>query len=151
MNIAIIFIFGIIIQIFLSRYFIFSGIGINVMLLLTIEVSLIKGPVNGMSFGFFSGIFEDIYSMGIIGAGSLIRTITAFFAGSVKGKFAVKNAIFQFILVFILSIIHGLFMYLIRIIFAYPEISVMSIIGSACVNGIIAPLVFLIVEKIIAR
>ncbi len=142
---------GFVVQLILSKYFSFEGISINIMLLLTIEISLVKGQYYGELFGFFSGLIEDIFVMGIIGTRALIRTMIGLFAGSLKGKFTAQNIFFQFFLTFIVFVVHSFFIYFIRLIFNYPPPMMKNIFVYAGINGILAPIVYYLVKKADAK
>lgn len=147
MRMVLILFVGFVVQLILSKYFSFGGIGINILLLLTIEMSLIKGSYYGELFGFFSGLIEDIFVVGIIGARALIRTIAGFFIGSLKSKFSVQNIIFQFLLTVTVFIVHGIFIYYVRLIFSCPPLVFKNIFLCAGINGLLAPFVYYLVKK----
>ncbi len=151
MRTTLLLIISFILQLILSKYLSYGGIGINILLILTIEISLIRGSRRGMWFGFCSGFIEDVFLMGVIGARSLVRTITGFLLGNIRGKFEVHNIMFQFILTFTVFTIHDLSVYIFKLIFAYPESNIRNIFIRAVLNGIIAPIMYYITEKTIAR
>ena len=151
MGIVVLLFFGFISQIILSKYFSYGGIGVNILLLLTIEVSVIKGSRYGEVFGFFSGLLQDIFTLGIVGSRALIGTLTGFFAGGLRSKFEAHNIFFQIILTCIIFVIQGFFVYFIRLIFTYPAITIKNIFINAVLNGLFAPVLYLLVSKIRAR
>lgn len=138
---------GLVVQLFLSKYATFNGIGINILLILTIQMSLIRGSSTGMFFGLFTGLLEDFYVMGILGARAFIRTCAGFFLGTIKGKFSVGNIFFQLFIVFIIFLIHGLFIYLLRVVFSYTHMTIRQIFANAGINSLFAPIVFHIINR----
>lgn len=151
MNILLLTIFALVFQIILSNYFVYGGFGINILLLLTVEVALIKGSYEGTATGFITGLVEDILEMGILGANSFVRVFVGFMVGFIKNKFDVGNVIFQVMITFLVFVIHGLSIYVIKAIFNYPLPLIKSIIINACINSILAPFIYLLVRKTIAR
>lgn len=151
MRMIVTFLIGCIVQLMLFSYLSIEGVGINILLLLTIEIALVNGSYPGEIFGFISGFVEDIFIFGIIGARALIRTFIGYIAGKFKGNFEVQNLFFQFGFVFVVFMIHGYFIYLIRLIFSYSPIVLNKVLLNAVINGLFAPVVYYIVRKINAR
>ena len=141
---------SIILQLFCSRYLSFSGIQINVMLIFLVEIALIKGSNHGQVFGFITGIIEDLITMGIMGARSLIRTLIGFLAGRLKGKFSVNNPLFQIILTFIVFVFYGFSMYFLSLFFSEQIISPGSVFLNAAVNSMLAPIFYFFLSRISA-
>ncbi|MFH1414939.1 MAG: rod shape-determining protein MreD [Elusimicrobiota bacterium] len=131
-----------IVQILLLRYIISGETGINLFLIVTIEMALIKGSLYGEVTGFITGLIEDVAHMGVIGSRALIRTLVGFLTGSLKGKFAAGNILFQFIVTFIVFVVHGIFIYLLRLVFGLPPSSLHRLFMNAGLNGLIAPLIY---------
>jgi rod shape-determining protein MreD len=151
MQILILLLSGFFFQILLAKFFAIGGISINIMLLLTIEIAVVEGANKGQVFGFFTGLLEDILTLGIIGIRSLIRTIIGFIVGNIKNQFDEGNVLFQIVLVFFIFLIHGFFIYFMRIIFSYPEIIIRNIFINALINGLLAPFIFFLVVRTSAR
>ncbi|MGM0441131.1 MAG: rod shape-determining protein MreD [Elusimicrobiota bacterium] len=129
-----------------------GGVGINLMLLLTVEISLIRGKQQGQVFGFFSGLVEDILSMGLLGEKVLIRTVIGNLLGRFKNHITVGHFIFQIFITFIIFFVHSYAIYFVRLIFSYPSsISVSKVIVYSIVNSLLAPVVYVVVKKTIAR
>ncbi|MEA3506888.1 MAG: rod shape-determining protein MreD [Elusimicrobiota bacterium] len=147
MKLLLTFIAGFIVQTFLYRRTHFF-INIDIMLILTLEVSLIRGSRKGEFFGFFAGLAEDILFIGLLGEKALIRTLGGYLAGKFRGRFNEGDFIFQFIitsLIYAASIYAGI---LIRLIVGAPATYPHSIILSAALNGAAAYFVYHILRKI---
>jgi len=140
-----------ILQLLCSRYLAFSGVHINIMLIFLIEIGLIRGSNYGQVFGFITGLIEDLTTMGLIGARSLIRTLIGFLAGRLKGKFSVNNPIFQIILTFTVFVFYGFSMYFLSLLFSKQIISLGSIFLNAAVNAMLAPVFYFFLSRISAR
>lgn len=147
MRLVLTFIAGFILQAFLYRNAPLS-INVDIMLILTLEVSLIRGSRKGELFGFFSGLIEDILFIGMLGEKALIRTLGGFIAGKFRGRFNEGNFVFQFI---IASLIYAASVYaavLLRVILGYPPAYPQSIVLSAFLNGVVAYFIYHILIKI---
>ncbi len=141
-----------ILHVLLHRYLGIGSIGINLLSLVTINIALVRGSEKGQSFGFFSGLLEDVLTAGLLGERALLRTLLGFTAGKMKGKFSEGNIIFQFFLTFILIITYSLLAILIRRIFAEPyTINFGSILLYSMLNAAVSPIVYKIILIIYAR
>lgn len=142
---------GFITQIIITKYFSYGGVGVNLLLLLTIEFSIIKGARYGEVFGFFSGLLQDIFSIGIIGARALTGTCTGFFVGGLKSKCDTHNIFFQIFITIVIFIIQGFLVYFIRLMFSYPAMMLKNIFINAVLNGLLAPVLYFLINKVSAR
>ncbi|GEM_PF-2631846 len=147
MQLIITIILGFLLQLLSFRYFSYQGIGVNVMLILTIEVALVKGGDRGGLFGFIGGIIEDMFFFGVIGERTIIRLLLGYAAGWIGDKFKAHSFLLQFMLVFISVILQAAFILAVRTLFRYPVISHKNILITAAVNGVVAPLIYTAVKK----
>jgi len=146
MNTVITLIAGFGVQLLLYRYLSINGISLNILFLLTIEISFMKGPLKGEIYGFFSGLLEDIVMLGLIGERALVRTIIAFMSGSLKGKFSVENPFFQFFFVFAVYILNFYFILIIRMIFSFPAPAAKFVLINAILHGVFSYPVYKLVK-----
>ncbi|MFC2061979.1 rod shape-determining protein MreD [Elusimicrobiota bacterium] len=128
-----------------------AGVNINILLILTVEIALIRGSYRGEIFGFFSGLLEDIFVFGLIGERAIIRALAGFLIGKFSRRFSVENVVFQFFLVFFVFIIHSGFIYVVRLIFSYPPPALNKVLLNSAINGFLAPGIYHIIRKTIAR
>ena len=137
-----VFIIGFFIQFLLYGALPFENLKIDLLLIITISSAVTQGSLVGEVTGFFSGIIEDITTMGIFGGKSLIRIIIGYFSGKLKGRIMESSVFFQIALVFVMFIISGFAGILIQIIYSYPSISIKQVFINAIVNALISPAVF---------
>ncbi len=143
---------GFIIHILLHRHLGSGAAGINLLTLMTINIALVRGKGQGQSFGFFSGLLEDLLTAGLLGERVILRTLLGFTAGGMKGKFSEGNVVFQFFMTFILIVIYSFSSVLLRIIFGEPyTLSIGSIILYSALNALVSPVVYKIIIFIYAR
>ncbi|NLB35323.1 MAG: rod shape-determining protein MreD [Elusimicrobia bacterium] len=140
-------IIGFLFQIFIYRYVNISGVSINIMLILTLQISLVAGGNRGMFFGFFSGLLEDLFFPGLLGERALVRLIIAYFVGSLRGRFSPGNVLFQFIVNTSSYLIHFGGIFLIRTIFSLSTPPAVRLVPSALVVGLFAPVFYFIVSR----
>ncbi len=133
-------------QLFFYRYLSFRGVSVNILIILTIQVALVKGRGRGAVFGFFSALAEDLFLSGLIGERIISRVITGWYAGKLKGKVSPGNFLFQFLFVFAAYLFQALLIFLIRMAMGFPQISLRQAVPTAAAGGLIAPLVYIIIK-----
>ncbi len=146
MRIILTFIIGFILQSLLYRNFPIP-LNIDIMLIITIEISLIRDSSSAEVFGFFSGLVEDILFFGMWGQKALIRTLAGFIGGRFKGKFNEGNFFFQLIITALIYIFAQFLGLLISLIMSGKSIYPPNIILSALLNGLLAFFVYHILKR----
>ncbi len=116
----------------------------DLFLILSIYFGMMKGKRDGMNFGFFGGLLEDIFILGPFGANAVSYTIFGFISGEIKGKVIGDSIVPQSIIIFLFSLVHYVVVYFLRLIF-YTKMpfSPVEWIIYAGYNGIIGPLIFI--------
>ncbi|MGM0567997.1 MAG: rod shape-determining protein MreD [Elusimicrobiota bacterium] len=143
---------GVILHVLMQRYLSVNGVGINLLMLMTIEFSLIKSPEKGQVFGFFSGLIEDIVTAGLLGEKALLRTLAGFVSGKMKGKFSEGNFIFQLFMTFSLFFLYSYMTVVLRMVFSQPySASAGPILIYSAVNALAAPFVYKVMHFIYAQ
>ena len=138
---------GFFFQILVFRYINISGVTVNIMLILTVQIALISGRNRGMIFGFFSGILEDLLFPGLLGERVLARVLIAYLIGSFRGKLSPGNFFFQFIINAAAYLFHFGVIFLIRSVFSIPAPSAVRLIPSALAAGLFAPVFYFIMSR----
>lgn len=62
------------------------GISVNIYLLLVIAVALWRGRLAGEIFGFFFGLWADVFSIYLFGINSFLLTLTGFIVGNFRQR-----------------------------------------------------------------
>jgi rod shape-determining protein MreD len=111
-----------------------GGLTPNLLIILTVWITISEGQLIGLFAGFGIGLLFDIFSLDVIGTNALAQTITAFFTGWFykEGK---KNLIlgnFRFILIVFL----GSFFHNIIYFFLYLKVSELNFINFFLKYGI---------------
>ena len=150
---GLIIIIALIIQLTILNSFTLQGIKPDLILILVIAFALLKGPEEGAIVGFFSGLLQDIFSIGLLGVHALIKTVTGFLCGLLKERMFAEHILFVIPLVTIFATIFksGL-MFLVldafgmeaaNLIWSLKHIS----IPEALYNGFLSPFIYLGIKK----
>ncbi len=104
----------------LSFFFLISisGVTPDLLILLTIWITLAEGHFFGLFAGFFIGLFFDFVSMNLVGVNALTKTIVAFVAGLFYKEGEFNNIIRSnkfFVIVILSTLLHNMLYYLILI------------------------------------
>jgi rod shape-determining protein MreD len=91
----------------LARY-VRGTAAVDLVLVVVVYVALTSGPVAGLLTGTFAGLIQDFLSTGIIGIGSLAKTVVGFVTGIVGTQFIVTQPIPRFLVFFAATILHAL-------------------------------------------
>ena len=118
----------------------------DVLLIVSLYLSLHNGKVFGVSSGFVSGLFLDFLSVSPFGLHCLLRTIIGYVMG-IFNKTLNMNGIFLPILIgFVATLMKVLFVFIISVFFP-DSVVPYSLLSKAflfelCANSILTPLVF---------
>jgi|DewCreStandDraft_5_1066085.scaffolds.fasta_scaffold89773_2 rod shape-determining protein MreD len=104
----------------LSFFFLISisGVTPDLLILLTIWITLAEGRFFGLFAGFLIGIFFDFVSMNLVGVNALTKTVVAFVAGLFYKEGEFSNIIRTnkfFVIVILSTLLHNILYYLILI------------------------------------
>jgi rod shape-determining protein MreD len=131
----------------LARY-VRGTAAVDLVLVLVVYVALTSGPVTGLLTGTFAGLVQDFLSTGIIGIGSLAKTIIGFLTGIIGTQFIVAQSIPRFLVFFGATLLHavvfmGLYILLDLRQFEQPY---RAVAGQAAGNAVIGVVMFQLVE-----
>ena len=71
---------------------------VNLVVVAVVYVALVFGPVTGMMAGTAGGLAQDALAGGIVGVGSLSKTIVGFLAGLLGAQFIVAQPLPRFVM-----------------------------------------------------
>ena len=91
---------ALVLQTTLARYLVRGSVGVDLVLVVVVYVSLKSGPTAGMLTGTVSGLMQDSLMTGIVGIGSLGKTLVGFLAGIVGRAFIVTQPVPRFLVFF---------------------------------------------------
>ena len=70
------------------------GIKPDLILIVIVVFSLLKGGKEGAISGFISGLLQDIFSIGLLGINALAKTVIGFICGILKEKMFHEHMLF---------------------------------------------------------
>ncbi|MCK5533564.1 rod shape-determining protein MreD [bacterium] len=122
----------------------FLGVIPNILLILIIWFSFLKGSYKGQIMGFVTGIVADSFSIGIFGANALLFTGIGFFVGLLKKKVDEDNILVQILLVFIITLFYCFGFWMLTKIFGEGKEIILgkTLLFLPLYNGLLAPLCF---------
>jgi rod shape-determining protein MreD len=95
----------------LERFLIRGTVAVDLILVVVVYAALSFGPVTGLLTGTFAGLVQDYMSTGVVGIGSLAKTIVGFFAGIIGTQFIVAQPLPRFVVFFTATLVHAAIFY----------------------------------------
>ncbi len=131
---------------------VFSRISIGsaapqVVLLSVVAWSLVRGPLEGVVWGFFGGVFYDLASGGPVGASALGLIAVAAIAGTIGGRAFGSNPLLPMIGVFLASFVYFMVVSFVMATLHYPtdwstivrDIALPTAVANALLSLIVYP------------
>ena len=123
---------------------------VNLVVVAVVYVALLYGPVAGLLAGTAGGLAQDALAGGIVGVGSLSKTIVGFLAGLLGSQFIVSQPFPRLIMFISASVLHevcyqGLFALIEVRAFRLPYTPVLI---QAAINGMVGLTAFFVVERL---
>jgi rod shape-determining protein MreD len=91
---------ALVLQTTLARFLVRGSVGVDLVLVVVIYISLRGGPTVGMLTGTVAGLAQDALTTGVVGIGSLGKTIVGYLAGTVGTAFIVAQPLPRFLVFF---------------------------------------------------
>lgn len=128
------------------------GVVPDIPLVALIWISYVNGPICGPSSGFLAGIIEDLTSAAPVGFHAFVRTVVATAASLLHGSFFIDRFFLPIVLGILATVTKALAAGLLHLLFgsavhAYSFLD-KAIWLEAAYNGVIAPLVFLLLSPL---
>jgi rod shape-determining protein MreD len=144
---------ALLIQLTLLNSFTIQGLKPDLILLVVLIFSLLKGAEEGTVSGFASGLLQDIFSTGLLGVNALVKMVIGFISGILKEKIFTEHILFLIpIITFVVSISQSILMLLILHAFGIEYSMVWSlkkiVLPEALYNSLLSPFVFLGIKKL---
>lgn len=127
------------------------GVQPDFVIIITMTLALMRGPVSGSIGGFVGGFLRDLYSQGILGLHALVNTLIGYFIGRIS-----EDAGFSIFLglaaVFFGSMAAETSRISMSVILGIDRVDIFSslfrtVLPFAIYNTLLFPLIFLAVEK----
>jgi rod shape-determining protein MreD len=88
---------ALVLQTTLARYLVRGSVGVDLVLVVVVYLSLKAGPTVGILTGTVAGLMQDSLMTGIVGIGSLGKTVVGYLAGTVGRAFIVMQPVPRFL------------------------------------------------------
>ena len=104
---------ALLIQLTLINSITILGVKPDLIMVVVVVFSLLKGEKEGTISGFASGLLQDIFSTGLLGINALAKTVIGFICGILKEKIFHEHILFLIpVITFIASIMQSILIFL---------------------------------------
>ena len=142
-------------QAMLAPYMAIGGIVPNFMLLVTVTLALVEGPVTGCAAGFVGGLIFDLLGTGPVGPMALVLAVTGYLAGQLQENMFAEGWLMPITVVAIASLgselAYGLILDLIGSGGPFVMTFVTKMLPGAVYNTALAMLVYPWLARILRR
>ena len=123
---------------------------VNLVLVAVVYAALVFGPITGLMAGTTGGLAQDALAGGIVGIGSLSKTIVGFLAGLLGAHFIVAQPLPRFVMFVSASVVHEIcYQGLSALVEVRPlRLAYGPVLTQAAINGIVGLTAFFVVERL---
>ena len=123
---------------------------VNLVLVAVVYAALVFGPITGLMAGTAGGVAQDALAGGIVGIGSLSKTIVGFLAGLLGAHFIVAQPLPRFVMFVSASVVHEIcYQGLSALVEVRPlRLAYGPVLTQAAINGIVGLTAFFVVERL---
>jgi rod shape-determining protein MreD len=141
------------IQLTLINSIIILGLKPDLIMVVVVVFSLLKGEKEGTISGFASGLLQDIFSTGLLGINALAKTVIGFTCGILKEKIFYEHILFLIpVITFIASFMQSILIFLLLRAFGIEYGLAWSLkqiaLPEALYSSLLSPFVFLAINKL---
>ena len=144
---------AIVIQLTLINSITILGLKPDLIMVVVVVFSLLKGEKEGSISGFASGLLQDIFSTGILGINALAKTVIGFTCGILKEKIFHEHILFIIpVITFISSFMQSILIFLLLRAFGIEYNLAWSLkqvaLPEALYSSLLSPFIFLAINKL---
>lgn len=144
---------ALLIQLTLINSITILGLKPDLIMVVVVVFSLLRGAKEGTVSGFASGLLQDIFSTGLLGMNALAKTVIGFFCGIIKEKIFREHILFIIpVITFIASFIQSILMFLLLRAFGIEYGLAWSLkqvaLPEALYSSLLSPFIFLAINKL---
>lgn len=144
---------ALLIQLTLINSITILGLKPDLIMVVVVVFSLLKGEKEGTISGFASGLLQDIFSTGLLGMNALVKTVIGFTCGILKEKIFHEHILFLIPLItFIASFMQSILMFLLLRAFGIEYNLAWSLkqvaLPEALYSSLLSPFIFLAINKL---
>ena len=147
---------ALVIQLTLINSVTILGIKPDLILIVIVVFSLLKGAKEGTISGFTSGLLQDIFSTGLLGINALAKTVIGFTCGILKEKIFYEHILFLIpVITFIASFMQSILIFLLLHAFGIEYNLAWSLkqvtLPEALYSSLLSPFIFLVINKLFQK
>jgi rod shape-determining protein MreD len=144
---------ALLIQLTLINSITILGLKPDLIMIVVVVFSLLKGGKEGTISGFVSGLLQDIFSTGLLGINALAKTVIGFTCGIFKEKIFYEHILFLIpVITFVASFMQSILMFLLLRSFGIEYGLAWSIkqiaLPEALYSSLLSPFIFLAINKL---
>ena len=144
---------ALLIQLTLINSITILGLKPDLILILVVIFSLLKGEKEGTISGFASGLLQDIFSTGLLGINALVKTVIGFTCGILRKKIFHEHILFLIpVITFIASFIQSILIFFLLRTFGIEYNLIWSLkqvaLPEALYSSLLSPFIFLVINKL---
>ena len=144
---------AIVIQLTLINSITILGLKPDLIMVIVVVFSLLKGTREGSVSGFASGLLQDIFSAGLLGINALVKTVIGFACGALKEKIFLEHILFLIpVITFIASFLQSILIFFLLRAFGIEYSLAWSFkqvaLPEALYSSLLSPFIFLVINKL---
>ena len=144
---------ALLIQLTLINSITILGLKPDLIMIVVVVFSLLKGGKEGTISGFASGLLQDIFSTGLLGINALAKTVIGFTCGIFKEKIFYEHMLFLIpVITFVASFMQSILIFLLLRSFGIEYGLAWSIkqiaLPEALYSSLLSPFIFLAINKL---
>lgn len=144
---------ALLIQLTLINSITILGLKPDLIMVVVVVFSLLRGAKEGTISGFASGLLQDIFSTGLLGMNALAKTVIGFFCGIIKEKIFCEHILFIIpVITFIASFMQSILMFFLLRAFGIEYGLAWSLkqvaLPEALYSSLLSPFIFLAINKL---
>ena len=144
---------ALLIQLTLINSITILGLKPDLILVVVVIFSLLKGEKEGTISGFASGLLQDIFSTGLLGINALVKTVICFTCGILRKKIFHEHILFLIpVITFIASFIQSILIFFLLRTFGIEYNLIWSLkqvaLPEALYSSLLSPFIFLVINKL---
>ena len=150
---GVIIVVALLIQLTLINSITILGLKPDLIMVVVVVFSLLKGEKEGTISGFASGLLQDIFSTGLLGINALVKTVIGFTCGILKEKIFYEHILFLIpVITFIASFMQSILIFLLLRAFGIEYNLAWSLkqvaLPEALYSSLLSPLIFFAINKL---
>ena len=144
---------ALLIQLTLINSITILGLKPDLILVVVVIFSLLKGEKEGTISGFASGLLQDIFSTGLLGINALVKTVIGFTCGILREKIFHEHILFLIpVITFIASFIQSILIFFLLRTFGIEYNLIWSLkqvaLPETLYSSLLSPFIFLVIYKL---